>query len=207
MRVQLGHATQDQDWEDHVVHDTDPIQLLVVMSWGFHAQVVSKARYLRYLMGNQRFSWVAVFLLKFLYQYEGELVLNHVQQYCLGEWQPEQDKIKLTQEKKFTYFLVSKQHSLEKGFKITPFASALTEDMDVLVLRDVDADTLTKASMDAFQGGQHVNSLEVEYFKAKQVLLRVKEKAELCLDGEIHQLPAKGVVDLQVISSGFTVFN
>ncbi|CAO3609190.1 unnamed protein product [Mucor hiemalis] len=220
MDVKFGHSNSisTEKWHENIQYDQTkkPFRLLVVLSWGFHAQIVSKARYLRYFMGNKRFSVVAMFLLKFLQQYEGELILKNARKY-----DPE-SKLFVESEKDivldgnqpnkgFTYFIVSKQHSLEKGFKIASFASSLTNDMDVVVLRGADVDALTKASMKAFQGGTHVESKNVEYFKTTDLLLRVKHKAELCLDGEIHDLPAQGIVHLKVIGSSstestFTVF-
>ncbi|KAG2211459.1 hypothetical protein INT46_000283 [Mucor plumbeus] len=215
MDVKFGHSQQDEEWQDHVEYDATkkPARLLVVMSWGFHAQIVSKSRYLRYFMGNKRFSLVAMFLLKFLQQYEGELVLKGAKKFNHEKEQFDEQlqTITLTNDKKFTYFIVSKQHSLEKGFKIAPFASPLTNDMDVVILRDADGDTLTKASIEAFQGGDHVKSENVEYFKATELFLRVRDKAELCLDGEIHDLPSKGILHLKVEKSStekssFTIF-
>jgi diacylglycerol kinase family enzyme len=214
MDVQFGHSNAADKWQDHVHYDKtkQSTRLLVVMSWGFHAQIVSKSRYLRYFMGNKRFSLVAMVLLKFLQQYQGELVLRKAQKYDVDTqaFIHQEDDVVLD-DKKFTYFIVSKQHSLEKGFKIAPFASALTQDMDIVLLREVDADALTQASIQAFQQGKHVDLANVEYFKATELMLRVKEKAELCLDGEIHQLPANGVVHLQVVGSNtelssFTIF-
>lgn len=83
MDVKFGRSNKEEDWQDNIQYDETkkPFRLLVVMSWGFHAQIVSKARYLRYFMGNKRFSLVAMFLLKFLQQYEGDLVLKNAKQY------------------------------------------------------------------------------------------------------------------------------
>ncbi|KAI8981814.1 ATP-NAD kinase-like domain-containing protein [Mycotypha africana] len=222
MDVKLGHVEhpEREDWHNQSIsydNKGKPIRLLVVMSWGFHAQIVSKSRYLRYFMGNKRFSLVAMFLLLFLQQYEGELVLNNFKKY-----NPDTDMFVSTndgdqlilssndqEQKKFTYFVVSKQHSLEKGFRIAPFASPLTDDLDIVLMRNANADALTKASMAAFQGGEHVKSSDVEYYKAKELLLRVKEKAELCLDGEVISLPAKGILNVKVVTtdpSSFTIF-
>lgn len=214
MDMQLGHTNNSEKWQDHIEYDKTkrPMRLLVVMSWGFHAQIVSKSRYLRYFMGNKRFSLVAMVLLKFLQQYQGELILKRPQKYDIATqtFINQEDDV-LLDDKKFTYFIVSKQHSLEKGFKIAPFASALTKDMDVVLLREADSDALTQASIQAFQEGKHVNLPIVEYYKATELLLRVKEKTEICLDGEIHPLPANGVVHLQAVGScnelsSFTIF-
>jgi diacylglycerol kinase family enzyme len=199
MHVKLGHATED-DWINHVVfEETKPIRLLVVMSWGFHAQIVSKSRYLRYFMGNIRFSLVAKFLLYFLKQYRGDMVIKNGARYDAKQdaFVPQDDVV--LNEKPFTYFIASKQHSLERGFKIAPFASPLTFDMDLVVLRDATADSLMGASIEAFQGGSHVKSPVVEYYKTSAFLLRVDEKTELCLDGEICDLPAKGIVQVSMI--------
>ncbi|KAI7896486.1 ATP-NAD kinase-like domain-containing protein [Mucor mucedo] len=209
MDVKLGHSHATANWQENIEYDEtkQPTRLLVVMSWGFHAQIVSKSRYLRYFMGNKRFSLVAMFLLKFLQQYPGELVLKNAMKYNaeLERFIDMEQDVVLNDE--FTYFIASKQHSLEKGFKIAPFSSPLKKEMDVVLLRRVDAETLTTASMGAFQGGIHVNSEPVEYYKTTDLLLRVKHKAELCLDGEIHDLPAKGVVHLKVIGSSSTESN
>ncbi|KAL9558143.1 hypothetical protein MBANPS3_001049 [Mucor bainieri] len=215
MDVKFGHSEHDTHWQDHVVYyeTKKPIRLLVVLSWGFHAQIVSKSRYLRYFMGNKRFSLVAMFLLTFLQQYEGELVLRKATTYNKddGGFDGPPSTTFLERDCKFTYFIVSKQHSLEKGFKIAPFASPLSDDMDVVVLREADKDSLTKASIGAFQGGEHVKMPGVEYFKAKELLLRVQDKAEICLDGEIHNVPSKGIVHIKVEKSStqdlaFTIF-
>lgn len=209
MDVKLGHSHATNNWQDNIEYDETKkaTRLLVVMSWGFHAQIVSKSRYLRYFMGNKRFSLVAMFLLKFLQQYSGELILKNAKKYNaeLETFIDMEQDIVLNDE--FTYFIASKQHSLEKGFKIAPFASPLKKEVDIVLLRRVDAETLTKASMEAFQGGIHVNSKHVEYYKTTDLLLRVKHKAELCLDGEIHDLPANGVVHLKVIGSSTTESN
>lgn len=216
MDVKFGHSEKhDRQWHDHVEYDETkkPVRLLVVLSWGFHAQIVSKSRYLRYFMGNKRFSLVAMFLLTFLQQYEGEVVLKKATTYNKddGGFDGPPHTMFLEKDDKFTYFVISKQHSLEKGFKIAPFASCLSDDMDVVILREADKDKLTEASMAAFQGGEHVKIPGVEYFKAKELLLRVEDKAEICLDGEIHNVPAKGVVHMKVEKSStdklaFTIF-
>jgi diacylglycerol kinase family enzyme len=214
MDTKFGRSNNTADWHDNVQFDTLklPTRLLVVASWGFHAQIVSKSRYLRYFMGNIRFSLVAKFLLTFLQQYEGDLVLKNAKKYNPDTKEFDaQDTIVLGQEKKFTYFIVSKQPSLEKGFNIAPFASVLHEEMDVVVLRDATADSLMTASISAFQGGAHVNSNDVEYYKTTELLLRVKQKAEICLDGEIHDLPAHGIIQLKTLASStdtssFTMF-
>ncbi|KAI7899695.1 ATP-NAD kinase-like domain-containing protein [Cokeromyces recurvatus] len=210
IEAKMGFA---KDWPENCVYDnTDSIRLLVVMSWGFHAQVVSKSRYLRYFMGNARFSWVAMYLLTFLKQYQGDLLLKNAKKYNRETHQFDGPKTTcMLDDKQFTYFVVSKQDSLEKGFRVAPFASPLTEEMDIIMLRNETRDKLTKVSLAAFQNGQHIDIEGVEYFKASELLLRVKDKAELCLDGEIHELQANGIIHLQAVSSSteqaqFTVF-
>lgn len=214
MDIKFGRSSSE-NWYENIEYDELklPLRLLVVFSWGFHAQIVSKSRYLRYFMGNTRFSLVAKFLLTFLQQYEGELVLKDAKKYNYETeaFDDKQDTVVLGQEKKFTYFIASKQHSLEKGFKIAPFASILDEYMDVVILRDATSESLVNASINAFQGGVHVKSSDVEYFKANELYLRVKNKTELCLDGEIHDIPANGIIQLKVVESStdqssFTIF-
>ncbi|KAI9467983.1 MAG: ATP-NAD kinase-like domain-containing protein [Benjaminiella poitrasii] len=210
MEVKLGHTS---NWPDEIEYDKPPVRLLVVMSWGFHAQLVSKSRYLRYFMGNSRFSWIAMYLLTFLKQYQGDLILKNVKRYnpTTHQFDKQQAEMSTFDDKQFTYFVVSKQHSLEKGFRITPFASPLTEEMDIIMLRNADKDKLTKTSIGAFRNGQHVDIEGVEYFKSSEMLLRVKDRSELCLDGEIHDIQANGVIHLQTVSSStkqfeFTIF-
>lgn len=178
-------------------------RLLVVMSYGFHAQIVSKSRYLQYFMGNKRFSLVAMFLLKFLWQYPADLVLKGAQQYDRQSKQfikkTDDDIIELL-DSQFTYFLASKQKSLERGFPIAPFASPFSPDMDVVVMRNATSEQLQDASIKTIQGGRHVDESDiVEYYKAQELELRVKERAEICLDGEIVNLPKNGVVRLKMI--------
>ncbi|KAI8997316.1 ATP-NAD kinase-like domain-containing protein [Pilobolus umbonatus] len=215
MDVSIGKTSNSgEDWVDHIeFEDKKKIRLLVVLSWGFHAQIVSKSRYLRYLMGNSRFSLVASFLLIFLQQYEGDLLLKGAKRY-----QAESKNFGAAQEsilikgvhgnseesRPFTYFVVSKQHSFEKGFMITPFASSLHEDMDILMMRGASAGSMIKALQEASKSGVHVNdSAElVEYYKVKAALLHIKELTDLCLDGEIHTVPKDGVIELSVGGTG-----
>ncbi|ORE06416.1 MFS general substrate transporter [Rhizopus microsporus var. microsporus] len=198
MNVRLGQSSiQGSGWENEINYRPDDMKLFIVMSWGFHAQIVSKSRYLKYFMGNRRFSLVAMALLTFLQQYEGELMLKDAVKYNKEHHQFDEQSETIVVNDKFTYFVISKQPSLEKGFTITPFASPLDDQMDVILLRNANANQLTEASMQAFQGGKHVNLDKVDYFKAKEVLLRVKDKTEICLDGEIHDLPSNGIVHLK----------
>ncbi|CAO3660957.1 unnamed protein product [Rhizopus microsporus] len=198
MNVRLGQSLiQGSGWENEINYRPNDMKLFIVMSWGFHAQIVSKSRYLKYFMGNRRFSLVAMALLTFLQQYEGELVLKGAVSYNKEHHQFDKQSETIVVNDKFTYFVISKQPSLEKGFTIAPFASPLDDQMDIILLRNANANQLTEASMQAFQGGKHVDLDKVDYFKAKEVLLRVKDKTEICLDGEIHDLPSNGIVHLK----------
>ncbi|KAI9254262.1 major facilitator superfamily-domain-containing protein [Sporodiniella umbellata] len=200
MDVRLGPSSPQDNWQESPCALVS--RLLVVMSWGFHAQIVSKARYLQYFMGNRRFSLVAAGLLAFLQQYPGDLVLKQAVAYnkTTRAFSHSRDTLTLI-DKPFTYFIASKQPSLEKGFDIAPFASPLNEDIDVVLLRQATAQQLTEASRQAFQQGKHVDLPSVEYYKANELYLRVQHKTELCLDGEIHPLPAQGVIHLKVMGS------
>lgn len=204
MDVATGYVTSDQEkWYEAVKYDKERrTRILVVMSWGFHAQIVSKSRYLRYFMGNQRFSLVAQILFLFLSQYTGELVMRGAKRYEPRNkaFLEEQSEIVIGEDQ-FTYFLISKQHSLERGFKIAPYASPSSPEMDVVMMRRASKEQLKAATIKVIQGGRHVDEAGdiVEYYKTSELLLRVKEQAELCLDGEIHSLAAKGVVRIKMI--------
>ncbi|KAI7860716.1 ATP-NAD kinase-like domain-containing protein [Circinella umbellata] len=180
-------------------------RILVVMSWGFHAQLVSKSRYLQPFMGNTRFSWVAMYLLLFLQQHQGELTMMDAQRYDSTRKEFVHEGQVELKDKPFTYFLVAKQDSMERGFKIAPFASPATEDMDVVMMRDVNKEQLKAATIKVLDGGRHVDKEDeeeeniVEYYKTPELLLRVKHASELCLDGEIVYLAAGGTVRLKMI--------
>ncbi|CDH57606.1 hypothetical protein RO3G_16094 [Lichtheimia corymbifera JMRC:FSU:9682] len=177
------------------------LRIMVVMSWGFHAQLVSKARYLKPFVDNRRFSWVAMWLLYFLQHYAGELTMSQVQRYNkeTKKFDDIQEEIVIKDEK-FTYFAVTKQASLERGFTITPFASPATEDMDIILMRDASKEQLQSATIKAIQGGKHVDEEEyVEYYKAKELALEVRDATDICLDGEIASIPANSIVRLKVV--------
>lgn len=177
------------------------LRIMVVMSWGFHAQLVSKARYLKPFVDNRRFSWVAMWLLYFLRHYAGELTMSQVQRYNkeTKEFDDIQQEI-VVKDDNFTYFAVTKQASLERGFTITPFASPATEDMDIILMRDASKEQLQSATIKAIQGGKHVDEEEyVEYFKAKELALKVRDATDICLDGEIASIPANSIVRLKVV--------
>lgn len=177
------------------------LRIIVVMSWGFHAQLVSKARYLKPFVDNRRFSWVAMWLLYFLQHYAGELTMSQVQRYNkeTKKFDDIQEEIVIKDEK-FTYFAVTKQASLERGFTITPFASPATEDMDIILMRDASKEQLQSATIKAIQGGKHVDEEEyVEYYKAKELALKVRDATDICLDGEIASIPANSIVRLKVV--------
>lgn len=177
------------------------LRIMVVMSWGFHAQLVSKARYLKPFVDNRRFSWVAMWLLYFLQHYAGELTMNHVQRYNkeIKKFDDIQDEI-IVSDEKFTYFAVTKQASLERGFTITPFASPASEDMDVILMRNASKDQLQSATVKAIQGGKHVDEEDcVEYYKTKELSLKVHDATDICLDGEISSVPANSIVRLKIV--------
>ncbi|KAL0091310.1 ATP-NAD kinase-like domain-containing protein [Phycomyces blakesleeanus] len=210
MDISFGYCSSDSPrWYEDVTYMTDkqPIRLLVVMSWGFHAQVVSQARKLDFSLGNQRFGMVAMDLLTNLKNYSGQVAMIGARKYIranqkFGNTEEKPILVDGVHDRQFTYFLVSKQASLEPGFNITPFASHSSEDMDVLMFREVTAAQLQEASIKAFQGGRHVTEDEedlIEYYKTPELFLRVDEPDELCLDGEIHGLGKDGVVHVKII--------
>ncbi|KAI9257234.1 ATP-NAD kinase-like domain-containing protein [Phascolomyces articulosus] len=176
-------------------------RILVVMSWGFHAQLVSKSRYLQPFMGNTRFSWVAMYLLLFLQQHEGELTMIDAERYDPTRKEFVHEGQVELKDKPFTYFLVANQDSMERGFKIAPFATPEEETMDIVMMRDVNKEELKAATIKVLEGGRHVDDEKniVEYYKSPELLLRVKHASELCLDGEIVYLAAGGIVRLKMI--------
>ncbi|CAO3601203.1 unnamed protein product [Absidia cylindrospora] len=204
---QVTDSDDDDDWTNRVVVSEQQQQrrIFVVASWGFHAQIVSKSRYLRYIMGNQRFSLVAMALLFFLHHYKGDVVLKQTRRYdrdtqgfvkdgtvTLSSSDP-------SQAGGFTYFLITKQAALEPGFCITPFASPFDQEMDVMCMRQATAEQLKTVAGLAFQGGKHVDHPAVDYYKAQDVYLRVHEATDLCLDGEILPVRAMDVIRIQSI--------
>ncbi|CAO3683206.1 unnamed protein product [Umbelopsis vinacea] len=205
VRVSLGRCSEpynSQDWHHHVQYDSvdhDP-RIMVVFSWGFHTQIVSKSNILRPFMGNSRFSLVAGFLLWWMPQYTGRIILDTgARQYDAKtqSWNNGTDNTSL--DGNYTYFLGAKMPELEPGFRIAPFASTSDDYVDFILLRDGTRDELKSILYKAFQKGAHVNEPKLEYWKAKGLLLRVQDAAEICLDGEIHKVPKGGVIRLQVV--------
>lgn len=197
-QVRIGQGPDDAiEWQT-----TDVPRVFVVMSWGFHCQIVSKSRFLQQWLGigNQRFSWVALWLLTFLTQYKGQLVLEQARQYNqeTHEFDTRKDR-RVLSDKAFTYFVACKQPSLERGFPIAPHASPFDGELDVVLLREADKHQLQAAMGKVFQAASHVDDPRVEYYKTPELLLRVAERAEVCLDGEIHNVPAGGVVSVKMI--------
>ncbi|ORY99970.1 ATP-NAD kinase-like domain-containing protein [Syncephalastrum racemosum] len=197
-QVRIGQGPDDAiEWQT-----TDTPRVFVVMSWGFHCQIVSKSRFLQQWlgMGNQRFSWVALWLLTFLTQYRGQLTLEQARQYNqeTHEFDTRKDR-RVLSDKPFTYFVACKQPSLERGFPIAPHASPFDDELDVVLMREVDKHQLQAAMGKVFQAASHVDDPRVEYYKTPELLLRVAERAEVCLDGEIHNVPAGGVVSVKMI--------
>ncbi|SAL94889.1 hypothetical protein [Absidia glauca] len=195
------------DWVDHVVMAPSPKQrrVFVVVSWGFHAQILSKSRYLRYVMGNKRFSLVAMALLFFLHHYKGDVAMKQVRHYDRHTQAFDQEDTQVVHLSSsangagFTYFLATKQASLEPGFNITPFASPFDLGMDVLCMRNATADQLKTVAGLAFQGGKHVDHPAVDYYKTQELYLRVHEATDICLDGELLPVNAMDVVRVRAI--------
>lgn len=213
-----GNSEDATDWVDHVVMAPSSKQrrVFVVVSWGFHAQILSKSRYLRYVMGNKRFSLVAMALLFFLHHYKGDVAMKQVRHYDRQTQTFDQEDTQVvhlsssTNGAGFTYFLATKQASLEPGFTITPFASPFDLGMDVLCMRNATADQLKTVAGLAFQGGKHVDHPAVDYYKTQALYLRVHEATDICLDGELLPVNAMDVVRVQTIQdpikkSAFTV--
>ncbi|KAG0163354.1 hypothetical protein DFQ28_000136 [Apophysomyces sp. BC1034] len=206
MDVTLGTSTTVGELSNVVYDPETRKRILVVMSWGFHCQIVSRARHLDHKLGNVRFAMAAKELMSELTDYTGTLVALDARRYIGGGENNNNDDVfgpKQTEKwnpGRFTYFLATKQHSLEKGFKIAPLASHTSKEMDVVIMREATAEQLTTASIKAFQGGRHVQEKDVEYYKTPELILQVHEADEVCLDGEIIVVPANGVVRVKVLT-------
>lgn len=212
MRVTFGTSPSPSSpsWYDEIQWTNKPVapmRLFVVFSWGFHAQVVSKSEWLRFL-GNARFSWTAQWLLALLWQYEGVVRLGG------GGWGVQKfDHSKLDfvdvpggtveVDDRFTYFLCTKQAELEPGFRIMPFARADDRWIDVLYFRNGTRGQLMETAVKAFQGGKHLGECEfLEYYKAREMVLKVKQGTEVCLDGEVVSVGKNGVVKVELVEGG-----
>ncbi|KAI7863666.1 ATP-NAD kinase-like domain-containing protein [Spinellus fusiger] len=209
--ISFGHAPTAKDtpeWFRHITYRTDlpPLRILVVLSWGFHAQVVAQAQAMDPALGNVRFAMVAMKLLENLQHTSGEVVMINARRYNRSEreFQTLQEGptfVDGSHGNGFTYFLVSKQASLEPGFCITPFASHSSDEVDVLLIQQATAAQLTDISLKASQGGLHVDDdrFNIDYYKTSELILRVHDAGQVCLDGEIYTLEANGIVHSKVI--------
>ena len=137
--------------------------IMVVFSWGVHAEIVSKSNYLRSFMGNSRFSVVAGFLLWLMPRYIGKLVMDGAQKYdaVSQSWQTATESTPM--EGNFTYFLAAKMPELEPGFCIAPFASTSDDFVDLVLLSDETRDELKNILCKAIQKGGHINEPKLEY--------------------------------------------
>lgn len=204
VRVSFGQCTDltiGQNWHESVefkdnAHDP---RIMVVFSWGFHAQIVSKSEYLRPFMGNSRFSLVAGFLLWWMPKYFGNIVLkgSKVLDAMSQTWTEATETAYMNGN--YTYFLAAKMPELEPGFRIAPLASTTDDYVDLVLLKDGTSDDLKSAMYKAFNNGKHIYEPKLEYLKTKELYLRVQDSAEVCLDGEIHKVPKGGVVRLEVV--------
>ncbi|CAO3635855.1 unnamed protein product [Cunninghamella echinulata] len=219
--VDIGHVDKKKNQQEEQNDDNDwslqfqstqskeeRRRIFVVLSWGFHAQILSKSRYLRYVMGNKRFSLVALLLTIFLKQYQGDIILKGAQLQKYDKVNKAlktltDDYVQLSSNDSrggFTYFLATKQSSLEPGFNITPLATPFDKEMDIMVMRQATANHLKQVAGLAFQGQQeHLQHDYVDYYKASELYLRVHEGTEICLDGEIISVNANDVIHLKLI--------
>ncbi|KAL1914694.1 uncharacterized protein VTP21DRAFT_8105 [Calcarisporiella thermophila] len=183
----------------------------MVVSFGFHCQVVWLGDRLRWLFGRK--SYLVAGRIQFLLyrRYVGDLSLAGVRQLAkapsgagdmvFGEEEEEQVAVP---NGKFVYFVATKQHSLERGFCITPLASPSDMWMDVLAV-DAPRKTMGAAFVKVSQG-QHVAMLSESYYKARRMEVRMKRKTRVCLDGKFGKVPAGEVLRVEVKDPGIRVF-
>jgi len=177
----------EEDWKVHVY-------TLVVNSFGLHCATVYDAEEFREL-GNERFRKAAMKNVENLKQYPATITLKGpVQTYDRSSKSLLASSLSSSSSSKeatvtlpgpFTYFLITKQASLEPGFSPTPFASTSDEWMDVLAVQNVgQAEIMTMFG--ATGTGQHVDQETVQYFKTKILELETpeQEQGRLCIDGE-----------------------
>ncbi|KAG2186294.1 hypothetical protein INT43_002732 [Umbelopsis isabellina] len=204
IRVSFGQCTDStsgQSWHESVKFKDnvqDP-RIMVVFSWGFHAQIVSKSEYLRPFMGNSRFSLVAGFLLWWMPRYAGNIVLKDSKLFDSKSQTWKEATETTFMNGNYSYFLAAKMPELEPGFRIAPLASTTDDYVDLVLLKDGSSDELKSALYRAFDNGNHIHEPKLEYLKTKELYLRVQHSTEVCLDGEIHKIPKGGVVRLEVV--------
>ncbi|KAG0051949.1 hypothetical protein BGZ83_003168 [Gryganskiella cystojenkinii] len=183
--LQLMSVSTLDDLSSWKVH----VYTLVVNSFGLHCATVYDAEEFRDL-GNERFRKAAMKNVENLKQYPATVTLRGpVQTYdrsskaLTATSNTTNAAATVTLSGPFTYFMITKQASLEPGFTPTPFASTSDEWMDVLAVQNVDQAGIMQM-FGATATGEHVQQDQVDYFKTKVLELEMPEPGRLCIDGE-----------------------
>ncbi|KAJ3043162.1 hypothetical protein HDV00_005778 [Rhizophlyctis rosea] len=211
---------------------------LVVVSWGLHAQIVRQSESLR-MLGNKRFKVAAYAQIALNQQYPGVLYLQDAQILDrapsnastephftpIGNasnssdvlFQPHNgDDGKVTN---FSYFVSTKQSSLEPGFKIAPHAHPSQPTLDLVLCTSPDRSHVIEMLTKAGQGGAHASLPFVHYVRTKGWTLLPSTAAgrskqglvervvggkdervhDLCVDGEMVQVEDGGAVWVRTV--------
>ncbi|GJJ75848.1 hypothetical protein EMPS_08206 [Entomortierella parvispora] len=184
-------------WKVHVY-------TMVVNSFGLHCATVYDSEEFRHL-GNDRFRQAAMKNIEHLKQYPATVTLKGtVQQYdrSTQSFVKASTTSMTTLSGPFTYFLITKQASLEPGFTPTPRASTSDEWMDVLAVTNVGQAEIMEM-FGATATGEHIQQEKVQYFKTKILELEIpaEEQGRLCIDGEFLTLQGgpQGKVRFEVV--------
>ncbi|KAF9116097.1 hypothetical protein BGX27_004895 [Mortierella sp. AM989] len=189
----VSSHSNSQDWEAQVY-------TVVVNSFGLHCATVQDAEGLRFL-GNDRFRIAALKNILMLKQYEGRIdFYGSFQRYDRGLKEMvlssdittyvSSNSLSHTLTGPFTYLMLTKQSSLERGFLPTPLAKTSDEWIDILAVQNVDRRQILKVLGAAAKGGHHIHHEQVEYFKAKVVEFETPTNGRICIDGEFLDVEA-----------------
>lgn len=181
-----------------VTSQNSQLYTVVVNSYGLHCATVYDSEEFRHL-GNDRFRQAAMKNVENLKQYQGKLsCYGPTQRYNRASFSFVDASLNnniaeaaatLTLPGPFTYFLITKQASLEPGFTPTPFAKTSDDWMDILAVQNV-GQTEIMQMFGSTTTGTHVNQDHVEYIKAKAIELEIPTQGRLCIDGEFLTIEA-----------------
>jgi len=160
-----------------------------VVSWGLHARIVRDSEHFRWL-GNRRF-WGSMLFNILFRQHFGLVELKDAHNLLREKETP-------TFEGRLGYFLVTKIHSLEKGFKIAPAASVDDRYLDVIIVKDQRRRLVLNFLLQVLSQ-KHLNLPYVSYWKAKSlVLTALSNTSPLCIDGEFYDIRVHEPVHVEI---------
>ncbi|KAJ3277993.1 hypothetical protein HK104_002752 [Borealophlyctis nickersoniae] len=223
----------------------------IVVSWGLHAQIVKQSEILR-LLGNRRFKLAALANIIFFHHYKGRLYLHNASQHE-APLSKENEEATATsfapsslagqgpvvpfssgrEATGFSYFLATKMSSLEPGFRIAPYASPSSPDLDLILCPDVSRGDTVRMLGAATTGGGHPSLPFVKYVKARgfvfvpdtasaaaraedggilslvaaKIGLGGRRAHDVCVDGEMLEVEDGNGVWVRVLEEGEQVFD